>query len=566
LEQGEGNGPDRLPGWARRTESSRAARFFVGYAAVVVHAPKFGRIVRHAALAALLLAGCRDVLGVKGYSTGLPNEAGSREAGVQPHEAGVVPPDANEAGMAPPHTADARAQPLVYDSPYGTKYADERCGMCMDAHCGAEAEACSNDRTCVDLSNCLAGCGGPGSDLCWVSCNQSKRRTTPMSELMACAAHHCPDYCAAAHATYGSLACTRCLEINGSGLLKELSRSAAALDLDACQQDCPPPYRDRCECSDIYRFGKHSSGMDAALQSSIDTNLDSGGSRPVDSLRDGAWDGGDGEDILGRIAKLANDQSCYSSCVNDQDWSCLDAMPKKEPPDYRTELELNLRLIDVASVEPLPVVGVNVRACQAVDPDCKEGQQEPPTDDAGFTKLRFARKTAGPAASPFFGYLEVTWDPGNDPSSTLLYFFPTFFARSPAWTLRRLVSHEIANANVRNVLGREPRWDQKGGVVFSVSTCNGLPAVGLTAALDTPRADEESDLVFYSNDQWALSRTTPSTTSSALGAFVDVTQGQRTLTLYRDQAKTQPLDSYSFNVRVGTITTVALAPYLDPRP
>jgi hypothetical protein len=531
------------------------------YPASVEQRRGLGRCVRHGVLAALLLAGCRDVLGVTGYGLLPRADASVREAGAPPRDAHTLSPNMDD--------GRATSEP-EYTSPYGTEYVDARCGMCMDQYCGSEAEACSHDVRCATGSSCLAQCGGPGADWCWVLCNQITRRTPPMSELMACAAHNCPDHCAIGHATYRSRGCTDCLTENAGPLLNEFAKSVAALDLDSCRQDCPPPYRDeRCPCSDIYRFGSRSSVAEAGPRNHGDAATDGGRQRSTAVVGDAAWDAGNGSDVLNALEAVVKDQSitnkCYTAC-NEPDWSCLNSLPSSPPFDDRQELELDLTLF---SVLDQPTAGAHVRICQAVDPDCVEGPEHV-TDAAGFTRFSLKRNTSGSAASSFFGSLLVNWegDSGDDPSSALLYFIP-IPPRSPTWTVRRLVSTTIANGNVMSVIGRLPNWQENGGIVFSVTDCNGVAAPDVTAELDGPHA-ADSDLVFYSDGQWSLSRTATSTTSSALGAFVDVTTSrQRTLTLYhytdKKNGTTEKIGSYSFNVRVGAITTLALAPYQDPR-
>jgi hypothetical protein len=380
-----------------------------------------------------------------------------------------------------------------------------------------------------------------------------------MSALTVCAASKC-DYCAAAQATHGGVYCQSCLEAEHPDVLEAFSRSFAALELESCRQDCPPPYRDhQCKCSDIYMPGK---GGGTGLQSSLD---DAGYDASGEHFSEAASDAGNAQGVLKALEDAASSERCYGPC-RQADWSCLDSLHMLEPPEQE-KLELNLTLVDISSE---PVAGARVRACLGVLPDCGDTPLAPRdvhvTDADGFTQFLFRRVTSGAGAGEFFGALEVTWggEDGGDPSSALLYFVPSL-TRSPSWTLRRLVSRSIADASVELVLNRKPRWQDHGGIVFSAVTCNGLPAADVVAELDGAGADAGTDLVFYSGNGWALDPTAPSTSTSGLGAFVDVLPGARTLTLYHvidKKSMTRELfGTYPIHVRKGTITTLALAPY-----
>jgi hypothetical protein len=523
----------------------------MGYAARVVKRRWLTRSTWQSGVAVLLLAGCRDVLGLGGYRISEP-EAGIRDAGKGPRDAADERSQVIDA-RPPTHKADTGpAEPSTYRGKNGTIYSSAVCRDCIDVKCPDQASTCASDPACRDLSGCLALCAKSDA-LCRVRCNLSTRRTTPMSALTACAAVNCSD-CAAAHATYAGVTCQPCLDVENAGALGAFSRNFAALELDSCRQDCPPPYRDRehCPCSDIY--GPVTSVSDA-------------GQRQVSSRA--AEDAGDAEGVLKALESATKSGQCAGFCGSGQpqDWSCLDSLHAPGLPDDEQTFELNLTLIDLAFK---PVVGALLRPCGVAYPNCED---EPPvagaTDSNGFAQLVFHRTVTGAGAPEFFGGIEVSWgsEDAGGPSTTLLYFTP--LARSQTWTMRRLVSRDVADFNVKSVLGRKPDWEKTGGIVFSAVTCSGDPAVDVEAKLDDAGTDGGHDRVFYSNG-YALDPSAQSTLNTGLGAFVEVIPKARTLTLFRykdkDRTLRQNIGVYPLYVRAGAITTVALAPYQGPIP
>lgn len=388
-----------------------------------------------------------------------------------------------------------------------------------------------------------------------------------MSALMVCAAQQCSE-CAAAHATYGGADCERCLEKNDeySAALGRLSRNFAALELDSCQQDCPPAYRERCKCNDIFAL----SGSGTTSATAGVACVDAGNGAEQSRLQGpGVSDGGQAADILDELDAATKDPACGQACgQNTQDWSCLGQEQPADVLSQESALELHIGFGDVLQVNPIE--GVLVRACPGVDGLCdsmpKPGDQVP-TDRDGFASLCLHRQ-AGPGALPFFGAIEATWDQANSigASSALLYFYP-YPSRSSSWILRRLVSRGIANSIVNSVLNRDPDWNSHGGVVWSAVTCAGLPAQDVTAELageQDPSLDPREKNAYYTNGSWQLEPSLDATSSSGLGAFVEVLPGQKTLTLRRasepDPTKNL-IGIYTLYVRAGTITTVSLRPY-----
>jgi len=445
------------------------------------------------ALGVAAAGGCRQVLGVTGYAADLPT---------------------GDAGQS------------FEEKCSNVTYASKTCGECMQTHCCAEGQACGNDPACAALATCLARCATTDTQ-CRVRCNLGTRRTSAASALMACAAaEHC-DACAAGHATFGGLECTRCLEGQAGDALNEFSRNADALELDSCRLDCPPDLKSQCDCTDY----------------------------------------AEGTSAVERLENLCRDE------CDQPDWSCLGHL--QAPRGNVDPLDLRVRLVE-AEPPGDPVDGATVRACGELDGSCNIPLVAPTSPDpsTGFAELRIPR--IPPPAT--FGHLQVDWethpedggllscatgDGGTLPDGivanrALVYFFPPLL-RSPAWAVRRMVSRRLAECTVANACPGCLDWEKYGGVVFSVAACNDSPAANVSIGID-------SGDVYYLNEPGAFVDGLDRTAQSGLGAVVDVEEGSHSLEATVNlPGGAQLMGRYDFWVQKGAITTLALKPVpLDP--
>jgi hypothetical protein len=334
-----------------------------------------------------------------------------------------------------------------------------------------------------------------------------------MSALMACAAKSCSE-CAVGHATFGGLACHQCLEREDPDDLRAFAANRYALELQSCRADCPPSYEYQCACDDYVARG-------------------------------GAV-----------LSALANVSLCTDDCGT-PDWSCLGSVHWPRLADTAPELELDVGAADVISLKPL--LGATVSACAGIDSNCTQPIQTVTVEDT-YADLMLTRAGTGVAATDYFGAILVTWSDTTRPdaSSVLLSFFPSL-RRTPAWTWRRLVSRANAENIVKGALIPDRlAWENFGGIVWSVAACNDVSAAGLTASLDS------GERAYYLEENQILDAALTETTTSGLGAFINVTPGPRTLDLRRSSG--QKVGSYPIYVRTGTTSTVSLTPGPDSDP
>jgi type III secretion system FlhB-like substrate exporter len=425
--------------------------------------------------AAVGLVGCRSILGVDGYET-FP---------------------------APDATASS-------------------CQTCMQAHCADEEAACANEQACHTLEACLTKCEPDNDVSCRVTCNLSIRRTTEMSHVIECAARSCAQ-CAAAHATFGGMECTKCLENAHGSPLKALSMSVPALELEACQQDCSPGFENECPCTDVPGVGLPDGGVD--------------GSTLLNSLRAG---------------------TCSAACTQIADWSCLgnlQSIPlgRSDPPQLRLHVRLAAYDVSITQSSPPALVAAEVTACAGEAECTATGFRDAFTGgDTGSADLLLDRPNTG----DYFGDLVVRWNETPDQMSTaLLYFFPSL-RRSPSWTWRRLVSRSLAEALVKP-LNIALDWQKNGGIVWSVAACNGLPAADVTATL-TPLEDGAAtgEQLVYVGKDYVLSKIARATSSIGLGAVISATPGTREMTLRAPDGNI--IGKYEFVVVAKGIDEVAL--------
>ncbi|HEX4338989.1 MAG TPA: hypothetical protein VH062_23945 [Polyangiaceae bacterium] len=439
------------------------------------------------ALTSLVGVGCRSILGVDGY--------------------GTLAPDGG--------TSSDGAAPTFIGKCDGTAYDSASCRDCIDDRCCAEATKCLVEPACAALSSCLAKCAADDA-ACKVKCNLGTRRTTEMSNLMVCAAKNCVA-CAEAHATFGGVACEQCLEQHDPAELDTLAQNVDALELEACEADCPPGYESYCACDDHFAAGN-----------------------PL-------------------LNKLRRVPLCLSACA-ETDWSCLGAVNWPPLADVSPPLELHVGVADVEFSNT--VSNASIHACAGIDVACDRPQQMAVWDaDGQFADLTLSRAGTGEGGTNYFGGLLVEWTETGQTelSSVILGFFPPI-RRTPAWTWRRLVSRDEAESFVRNAgIADHLDWNAYGGIVWSVAACNDVTAAGLTASLDT------GEPAYYLAPSQTLMKGLTATTKSGLGAFISLSPGPRTLELRR-QSDGRKIGTYPLNVRQGTITTVSLSPAPDSEP
>jgi hypothetical protein len=99
-------------------------------------------------------------------------------------------------------------------------------------------------------------------------------------------------------------------------------------------------------------------------------------------------------------------------------------------------------------------------------------------------------------------------------------------------------------------------WESKGGIIFSVAACNGLPAPDVIATL-TPEADPP-ETVLYLSDMLMLQPMLTATSDAGLGAVLNVEPTPKRLTLKLKDGRL--VGQYDFGVALGATTTLSLAP------
>ena len=464
--------------------------------------------------------GCRDVLGVRGYIATDPSPPDSGKT----HKSGMPRSDGG---------------PTFVEQCGNVGYASEECATCIQGSevvCKA-AQVCAGVPGCNLLAECLAKCDADDA-LCRVKCNESIRRTSEMSAFMVAAANHCP-MCAVARPTFGGLGCETCIEALKSGpatpksgkeILASVATNLQALELDACQRDCPPKL-DKCACTEFVK---------------------------------------DGESTLNEVKSL-----CKSECMLNASHADVNCLGNVRWPEVNEAMPLDLHVsaVDIKYGQPLPDASVSVCADDSCSPALDtNGKQVPPArlGDDGFAVFQGLTSFAG---NEYLDHIQVDWrgDMETVDSHALFYFFPGF-RRSPTWTVRRAVARKDAEDRLAGIPGLlkngHLEWDRFGGVIWSAATCDGLGASGLTAHLVDESDPHHDDLSsrFYCDLTWIprpfgngpneLSQTV----GSGMGVFVNVPPGQKILTLYADEANDVRYGVYAFKVEVGKITTLALTP------
>jgi hypothetical protein len=387
----------------------------------------------------------------------------------------------------------------------GIPYSSESCQKCMDESCCNDAMDCAGDPSCTALATCLARCSK--TDVrCRTTCHLSIRRTTAASKVIACAATQCKA-CAAARAAPGGQDCAACLEAQAPEDVATFSKNVDALEFESCRKDCPPTYEEQCPCS-AFEAGKQ------ALQVLQDVPL------------------------------------CTMPCER-PDWSCLGNVqwpPLPSQTSSRPSLELHVGAAPVSNAT-IHMVGATVTLCGEVDPDCTGGEVMKSTiQDDGFATF-----TIPPTGvNPYFGRLALDYTAQGDPTNAIFYFVPDL-RRSPTWTWRRTVSQATAKSNIDLLgMGIELEWDKKGGIIWSASACNAVPAEGIKAKMLA-----SGEQMFYLDKDQTL-KPLEETSKQALGAVINAEPGLKSMELRRSDGEF--IGRYEFRVVAGAITTLSLSP------
>lgn len=431
----------------------------------------------------LSVAGCRQVLDTTGYGT---------------------------KGPAPTY-------PGASD---GVLYASESCRNCVDGQCFTEAGACAADPACAAKAQCFAGCAHDDHE-CRGRCNLSIPDTPAMRALVQCEAVQACSECGSSRAVWSGEECDACLAGKCSPELDAFSRDAAALERQACEEECPdpsvPPY---CGCR----------GETAA-------NADGGAGVTMDAGQ---------ELVLTELQKCMDVGPCSAACgKGTPDWGCLGSVQWPAPAATLTDVALHVRLVNV--VDDTPLSGKSVDPCSELGV-CGTSVRSTTTLDDGWALLELPRLATGDG---FFGHLAA---PDAD-LDALLYLFPPV-RESPSWRKVRVLTQDVARHTSLTSADGTPiplDWDSTGGIAWSVAACNKAPAPGVKVTLDS------GDPAFYSATNTLVPKTGAGSTSAAVGVFVNLTKGPHKLTATRVQTG-QIIGTYPVQVLIGSITHVTMVP------
>ncbi len=453
-------------------------------------------------VALLFVAGCRDILGVKGYG---------------------VYADATEAG---PKNACTR----VAD-------AGSTCATCVANHCCDEWDACMKEPACKAMNLCVTSCRDKDDHQCRGPCNQSIPHTQEWGDLVACEATQCPT-CPGSRLIRGAAPCDDCLARECASDVDTLSRYPTALRLDDCRENClAVPDADRaatgCTCAEYAQ-----------------------GARAVDA-----------------VDKCEESHCGGEICYPQVEWSCLGQVqlpgPESDPAGMVQPLDLHVGVVDARTFVSPVVQNLGVAACSPHDVSCGMPIVMTTTSTDGWLDLMPILETQ--SQQPwFFEYLLVT-NPGD--VDALFYFFPPV-RRSPSWRTRRLVTQDYAQQEV-NLLAMTINWHDKGGIVWSVTSCGVQPplhfasgvSVSATPDAATPDAGMWMAPTYYIDGDVLRPETQLSaTTLSGVGAMINVHPGHWTLTASTKDSNAGGgiLGTYHIQVSAGKLTHVTMAPM--PRP
>ncbi len=203
--------------------------------------------------------------------------------------------------------------------------------------------------------------------------------------------------------------------------------------------------------------------------------------------------------------------ACVSSLCQplpDPSWACLDegtAAAPVAPPQVR----IIVPFLNVISSQPTP--GVNVLACERLDPDCQMPAAAGVSDDAGEVDLRLP--------GGFNGYLR--WESEQ--------IYPTLFFFGAPLMADAIVPVNVITPQVFEGLNAQfegATIDGRSAVVVSVRSCTGAPGAGVT--LSSAEGDRATRAYYMVDGLFPPSQT--ETSAAGLARLINVPQGNVSIT------------------------------------
>jgi hypothetical protein len=277
-----------------------------------------------------------------------------------------------------------------------------------------------------------------------------------------------------------------------------------------------------------------------------------------------------GKDLLEPITPVADfspdfdmllgcmQRNCDEACkVN---WGCVD---KYTWPAAKDNLAVDVTVIDFAAVPDKPLPGVQVQACQAVDPACDTGRvDQAQTNADGVAQLTLQSSFHGFFTFSGAGYLDSTMQ-WSEPIYRIAGF-KQYQIKPDALAALAVISGVHSSTT-------ETFNPDAGHLIFRVQGC--LPLRYLNAP-DLPRAEvanvqvsfepnDGASRIFYTEPAGGVSVTLDATTSDGVGGSFEVPA--RNVTVHCVDAHTaKEVASGSVRVRAGAIGYTYLVPRSAP--
>jgi hypothetical protein len=257
---------------------------------------------------------------------------------------------------------------------------------------------------------------------------------------------------------------------------------------------------------------------------------------------------------------------CGAACNPPEDWSCLGSVQWPAPAQALLQSPTGLDLtVAIRDAFTTPVQqAFDVIACS--DSDCStplgSGQ-----GTGGWAKVAGIEPVLKARKCTFFDYLRASFgtpDAGSPSAAdaglssypdALLYFFPPV-RESPHFALRDVVNRAFADENA-SAVGMKLDWSaNKGGIVWTGTSCGGARGSGMVVSIDT------GDRAFYTRGTMRqLDPDAVVTGPVGIGAFLNVEPGSRTLTAtVTVNGVTETVGKYTVLVAPGSVTYLTMTP------
>ncbi len=407
-------------------------------------------------------------------------------------------------------------------SAFGLDYGTTTCASCAATSCSAESTACAADTTCGPYESCLGGCKGDTTCRSQCALDTPAGLATPaVGPLAACLATHCEDECG--------------LRCGGLGAF-DIPPDAAAGCQDCLTTNACPAERACAKSVDCNIAWQQCAAACPAHDCVWDCLLAHGATTQTGYFVDGSPWTPFGNSING---------VCGTSCKVG-DWTCIGKVSWPDPKS--PDVSLSFQAMEYVSKGPIE--GLDVQACDRLDPACVRPLATARTDASGLAVLKFPNPPDAEGLG-LDGFLQVSSADGSYVPSLIYWGYPLSEPTAGvAWEFATPSENQELSTNIGGVTP-DPK---RGYLDVAVVDCSWGYAPHAQVTIDP--GDAGTTEVYGTTGNLALT----STDQSGLVFILNVPAATNVRVTATPLGMDRPASVDSVQVRAGWITGITMYP------